>query len=433
MLTLSLSAVPILRADDEWPQFRGPDGQGHADGAHLPLNWSETDGVAWRTALPGEGHSSPVVSGNQVWLTAAVTSELSDEERERRLSQVQNPQSLQLAGSLTLKALCINRESGAIEREVTLFDIPDAQPKHALNSYASPTPVLASGRIYCHFGSYGTASVDCRTGEVMWRNTSIQIDHQNGPGSSPVLWENRLIIHFDGTDSQSIVAFNADNGEVLWRTQRSGDMDPTPDLQKAYGTPLIVEADQRPLVISPAANWVYAYDPRDGREIWKASYGQLGFSTVPRPVVSGDTVFIATSYMQSRLLAVNMTGEGDVTASHVAWSFDKQVPQKPSMIIAGERLFFVSDKGIIRCLQLETGDELWFERLPGDYSASPIASGDTLYFFNQDGVCSVVQASSEFKLLAENRLDSGIMASPAVAGDSLFIRTATSLYRIDGR
>ena len=175
---------------------------------------------------------------------------------------------------------------------------------------------------------------------------------------------------------------------------RSGQMDPTPELQKAYCTPLLVRTADRPLLISPAANWVYGYDPRDGREIWKASYGQLGFSTVPRPVISGDKVYVATSYMQSRLLAVRFDGAGDVTSSHIAWTSDKQIPQKPSMIAREGRLYFVSDKGIARCLDAATGEEKWFDRLPGDYSASPLSAEDRLYFFNQDGICTVLMNHS---------------------------------------
>jgi len=338
---------------------------------------------------------------------------------------------LDVVGELTLQALQLNCETGAIERAVDLFKISEPEPKHALNSYASPTPVIAGGRVFFHFGTYGTAAVDRNTGEVLWRNADLKLDHQNGPGSSPVVWEDRVIIHLDGTDTQSIVALDAATGKVVWQTKRSGEMDPTPELQKAYGTPLIVEIDNRPLVISPAANWVYGYDARDGSEIWKAFYGQLGFSTVPRPVISGDTVYVATSYMQSRLVAVRFTGEGDVTSSHVNWISDKQIPQKPSLIALDGRLYFVSDKGIVRSLKADTGEEVWFERLPGDYSASPLEVEGRIYFFNQDGVCTVLQAGDTFKQLAQNKLDSGFMASPAVAGKAIFLRTGTSVYRIE--
>ncbi len=418
-------------ADDEWPQFRGPEGQGRTEITGLPLTWSETENVVWKTPLPGEGHSSPVISGNQIWVTSAIAEKLSDEEMQKRLATIKNPQSLQLAGAMQLQAICVNRDSGKILHAVTLFTIPAPEPKHALNSYASPTPVITGNQVICHFGTYGTACVNRETGEVLWRNDALKLEHQNGPGSSPVVWEDLAIVHLDGTNTQSIVALKLQNGEVAWQTMRSGQMDPTPELQKAYCTPLLVRTADRPLLISPAANWVYGYDPRDGREIWKASYGQLGFSTVPRPVISGDKVYVATSYMQSRLLAVRFDGAGDVTSSHIAWTSDKQIPQKPSMIAREGRLYFVSDKGIARCLDAASGEEKWFDRLPGDYSASPLSAEDRLYFFNQDGICTVLKTGDAFEKLAENKLDAGYMASPAVAGKALFLRTAAALYRIE--
>ena len=433
VLTVAISASLTQTgiADDEWPQFRGPEGQGRTEITGLPLTWSETENVVWKTPLPGEGHSSPVISGNQIWVTSAIAEKLSDEEMQKRLATIKNPQSLQLAGAMQLQAICVNRDSGKILHAVTLFTIPAPEPKHALNSYASPTPVITGNRVICHFGTYGTACVNRETGEVLWRNDALKLEHQNGPGSSPVVWEDLAIVHLDGTNTQSIVALKLQNGEVAWQTMRSGQMDPTPELQKAYCTPLLVRTADRPLLISPAANWVYGYDPRDGREIWKASYGQLGFSTVPRPVISGDKVYVATSYMQSRLLAVRFDGAGDVTSSHIAWTSDKQIPQKPSMIAREGRLYFVSDKGIARCLDAATGEEKWFDRLPGDYSASPLSAEDRLYFFNQDGICTVLKTGDAFEKLAENKLDAGYMASPAVAGKALFLRTAAALYRIE--
>ena len=432
-LCFGWGGVALLSAQDEWPQFRGPDGQGHAAANGLPLTWSETENVTWKTEIPGEGHSSPVISGEQIWLTAAITKPLTEEEEKAKIAQIKNPDGLRLVGELTLKAIQVNRTTGAVERTVDLFQVANPEPKHGLNSYASPTPVIAGDRVFCHFGSYGTACIDRTSGEVVWRNDSLRVEHQNGPGSSPAIWEDKLIIHFDGTDRQFIVALNAKNGEIAWETNRSGEMDPSSSMKKAYGTPLIVQTEAGPLVISPAANWLYGYDARTGQELWKAAYGQLGFSTVPRPIVLGDIVFVATSYSQSRLLAVKLNGMGDVSETHVVWKSDRQIPQKPSMIGLDGRIYFVSDKGIIRCLKAEDGEEVWFKRLPGDYSASPIESEGHLYFCNQDGLCTVVQAGDEFQELATNTLDAGFMASPAVAGKALFLRTATHLYRVENK
>lgn len=422
-----------LFAEDEWPQFRGPDGQGHAAVTGLPTTWSETANIVWKTPTPGEGHSSPVISGDQIWLTTAIAKELTAEQEKERLSAVKNSNGLKVAGALTLQAICINRKTGAIEQTVDLFEVTEPEPKHSLNSYASPTPVIVGNKIFCHFGTYGTAAIDRNSGKVLWRNDTLKVDHQNGPGSSPLVWNDRVIIHFDGTDQQFIAALDATTGDVVWQTSRSGKMDETAELRKAYGTPLVVTVKGRALVISPAANWVYAYDPENGKEIWKASYGQLGFSTVPRPVASDDTVYIATSYMQSRLVAVRFDGEGDVTETHVAWKADKQIPQKPSLLLHDNRLYFVSDKGIVRCVNPATGEDVWFDRLTGDYSASPLESEGHIYFCSQNGTCTVLQAGDEFKELAKNPLDADFMASPAAAGKSLFLRSTTHLYRIENQ
>lgn len=423
---------PELAAlEHEWPQFRGPGGQGHSDATGLPLTWSESENIAWKTAIPGEGHSSPVISGDQVWLTTAITHPLSAEEEQQRLAQLKNRDSLRIAAALSLQAVLVSRTTGQILRQIPLFEVSAPEPKHSLNSYASPTPVIAGEHVYFHFGTYGTACVERQSGKVLWKNDAFHVIHQNGPGSSPVVWNDRLIIHFDGTDAQYIVAFERTTGEVAWKVDRSGEMDATPEFRKSYGTPLVVETLDFPLVISPAANWVYGYDARDGREVWKAGYGQLGFSVVPRPVVLDRTAYIATSYLQSRLLAVRIDGQGDVTDSHIVWKSDRQIPKKPSMLVAGDRLYYVCDNGILRCVSTATGDDYWLERLPGEYSASPLAAEGRIYFFGQNGVATVLADSRDYRELAKNQLDGEFMASPAVAGSALFLRTTTHLYCVE--
>lgn len=426
-----LIPLPCSVADDEWPQFRGPGGQGHSSATGLALKWSETENIVWKTPISGEGHSSPVISGNQIWLTAAITRELTAEEEKQRLATIKNPNGLKIAAALSLDAVMIDRESGRIVHQIPLFEVSEPEPKHSMNSYASPTPVISGEHVYFHFGTYGTACLDRTTAKVVWKNNEFHIDHQNGPGSSPVVWEDRLIIHFDGTDDQFIAAFDCATGKVAWRTRRSGEMDAKPDLKKAYGTPLVVETPDRPLVISPAANWVYGYDARDGNEVWKAGYGQLGFSTVPRPVMIGKTAFIATSYMQSRLVAVRVDGQGDVTESHVAWTSDKQIPKKPSMLAVNDRLYLVSDSGIARCVEASTGEDVWFERLEGEYSASPLFAENRIYFFGQNGTTTILADAASYTEVAKNKLDGEFMASPAVAGKALYLRTNSHLYRIE--
>ena len=430
MLFVAISGS-LVQAEDEWPQFRGPQTNGHADDANVPLTWSEKENVRWKTKIPGDGHSSPVISGNQIWLTTAIISPLTEAEQKQRLSSLKNSRGLEIAGKLSLRVLAIDRPTGQIIHDVELFQINDPPPVHSLNSYASPTPVIEKGKLYCHFGSMGTACVETQTARIVWKQNDLKVDHQNGPGASPASWKDRLIVNYDGIDQQFVVALSKDDGRVLWKTKRSGKLPEKREMQKAYCTPEIIDVNGRPQVISPGSNWVYGYDPSNGKELWRASYGSLGFSTVPRPVYANGLVYICTSYMQSKLLAVKLNGQGDVSASHIAWEFERQVPKKPSLLLVDTELYMVSDRGIGTCLDAKTGKTHWVERLTGEYSASPLYAAGRIYLFDQKGKTLVLEPGKKFHVLATNQLDAGMMASAAVVDDALYLRTETHLYRIE--
>ena len=242
------------------------------------------ESIVWKAPLPGRGWSSPVIAGEKIWLTTAVESPVSEEEKAERIKGTTNSQPLVVSGKLSLRAVCVDRRSGKIVADVELLTEDRPQPTHAMNSFASPTPVLAAGRLYCHFGTHGTACLDTATRQVVWTNRELTINHENGAGSSPVLWGERLIVHCDGSDAQYIAALDTATGRIAWKTDRSGKMNDEPQLRKAYGTPLVMEIAGQPTVVSPAADWLYGYDPATGRELWKLHYGILGFSIVPRPV-----------------------------------------------------------------------------------------------------------------------------------------------------
>lgn len=438
--TLFLTVAPLVLtvimdgyagAADEWPQFRGPDSNGHARHAGIPLKWSETENVSWKVAIPGTGHSSPVISDDQIWLTTAVEAKLSEEEEKQRLAAIKNSRGLEIAGSISLRAVCVSRQTGKILHSIEVIRVDEPEPIHSLNSYASPTPILENGLLYCHFGTYGTFAVDTRSAEIVWSNVEHHVDHQNGPGASPALWRNHLIINFDGIDTQYVAAIDKRDGKTVWQTKRSGKMNEKREFQKAYCTSAIVEGDQRSQVISPGADWVYSYDPASGRELWKASYGTLGFSTVPLPVYGNGLVFVSTSFIRPRLLAVRYDGSEAKDGSLIEWQMDGQLPQKPSMLLIDDELYFVTDKGIGMCLDARTGSEHWKERIEGNYSASPLYANGRIYFFSQEGRSVVIEPGRDFRQLTDNSLDGGFMASPAVAGDALFVRTDTHLYRIE--
>ncbi len=425
---------PAARAAEPagWPQFRGPGGQGHSDVKGLPLEWAEDRNVTWRTPLPGQGWSSPVVEDGKVWLTAAVTLPATAEDRARRLKQNTGNQPLNVAKAVLFHALCVDLATGRLEHDIELFREDEPQWVHQLNSYASPTPVLHRGRLYCHFGAFGNACVDTQTAKLVWTQRELRVNHENGPGSTPVLHNQKLIFHLDGSDTQSIAALDASTGQLAWRTPRTGKMRDDPQLKKAYGTPLIVDYRGKPALISPAADWVYAYDPDTGEELWKLSYGVLGFSTVPKPVAGHGMVYLATSFLKSELLAIRIDGQGDKPEPHIAWRMNKGAPQMPSPLLVGDEVYVISDQGgIVTCCDARTGAILYRERIEGNYSASPLYADGRIHFFSREGLTTVLKPGRTFEVLAKNKLDGSLMASPAVAHGALLLRTDKALYRIE--
>ena len=409
----------------EWPEWRGPGGQGHASAKGLPVAWSETSGVAWKTAITGRGWSSPVIDGKQIWITTAIETPAKPEDAARRLKKNTGDQPLTMLEQVELRAVCVDRDTGRIIHDVPLITEREPQGVHALNSYASCSPVIEGGRLYCHFGTFGTACVDTAKGALIWKNTDLHIKHENGPGSSPVLWKNLLIFHLDGSDTQFLVALDKATGKLAWRTDRSGAMNANPQLKKSYGTPIIIESGGKAELISPAADWLYAYDPASGRELWKLPYGHLGFSITPRPVTGHGMIFMSTGFMKPEMIAVNLGGAHDI-----AWRYAKGAPTMPSPLLVGDELYFVSDAGVMTCLDAKTGAEIYKERLGGDYSSSPIFADGKIYIGSRTGLVTVIQPGKKFETLGKNQLPGKIMATPAAVDGALFIRTDEALFRI---
>jgi outer membrane protein assembly factor BamB len=380
----------------DWPQFRGPTGQGVSDERNLPLTWSETKNVRWKTAIPGRGWSSPVIHGDRVWLTTAT-----EEGR-------------------SLRAIAVDVNTGAIQQDVEVFRLKSPKLMNPKNSFASPTAVVDGDRVYLHFGAYGTACIT-QSGEIVWK-TKLDYDNgQHGPGGSPVIYDDLLIVSCDGLDQQFVVALDKATGKVRWKKLREG--------YQAYTTPLVVSLPAGDQIISPGAFQAIAYEPRTGKEIWRVKYAE-GFSNVPRPVYGNDLVFICTGFQEPSLLAVRLDGHGDVTKSKIAWKLDRGIPRTPSPLLVGNELYIVSDNGIATCIDAKTGDELWRARLGGNYSASPVYADGRIYFLSEEGETIVVAPGRQLKHLATNQLDGPTLASMAVSHSSLFIRSATHLYRI---
>lgn len=400
---------------ENWPEFRGPNGDGHSRATGLPLTWSETQNVTWKTPIHGRGWSTPVVWGDQVWLTTAT-----EDGRE-------------------MFVVCVDRRSGKVLLDRRLFQNAHPEPLgNDVNGYASPSPAIEAGRVYVHFGSYGTACLDTRTFKTLWQRRDLPCRHYRGPASSVILFDRLVILTLDGVDLQYTVALDKKTGKTVWKTPRTTDWNdlddqgrPTAegDYRKAHSTPLLIQVNGQPQMLSVGAKAGYAYDPRNGKEVWRVRYG--GFSNSLRPVVGHGMAFLSTGYSRADLWAVRLGGSGDVTDSHVAWKYSRNVPSKPSPILVGDLLYLVSDSGIVTCLEAKTGREVWKERLAGSYSASPVYAEGRLYFFSEEGVTTVLQPGRALKVLAVNRLQDGFMASPAIAGRALFLRTKTHLYRIE--
>lgn len=413
-------------AASEWPQFRGPRGDGTSDARGLPLAWSETNNVKWRTPIHGKGWSSPVVWGNQVWVTTATED------------------------GLQLFALCLDRDSGKVVKDLKLFDVAKQTDIRKYNTYASPTPVIEEGRLYVTFGSPATACLDTKTGKVLWERRDLECNHYRGAGSSPIVFGDLLLMNFDGSDHHFVIALNKNTGKTVWRQERSidykdldanGKPQAEGDFRKAFATPHVAMIDGVPVLLSQGAKAAYAYEPRTGKELWRVEE-RTSHSGAGRPLYAHGLVFLTTGFSRGELLAIKPGKNGEVIDAkdaapgsgqlQIAWKSKRNVPKKPSLVLSGDLLFGVEDDGgMASCYDAKTGAEIWRERLGGNYSASPVLAEGRLYFFNEDGKGVVIEAGRTFKKLAENTLADGGKASPAVAGKSLFFRSFKNLYRIE--
>lgn len=410
-----------------WPQWRGPDGQGHANVQSVPTQWSEEDNVAWKTITPGRGWSSPVVWGGKVWITTAIETPAKPEDLERRLKGNTGDQPLNVLESVSLRAVCLDAATGKIEKDIEVINQREPQWVHQLNSYASPSPVIEEGRLYAHFGAFGTACVDTASGAVLWTNRDIRIMHENGPGSTPLVSDDKLIFHCDGSDQQFVAALDKKTGKEAWRTVRSGEMRENPQMKKAYGTPLVVDMNGTPTLVSTGADWVYGYDPATGKELWKLAYGQLGFSMSVKPVAGDGMIFFSTCYSRPEVFCLRYAGS---PTPEIVWHDSKNGPNMASPVLSDGLLYFVSEGGILSCVEAATGRALYRERLRGKFSASPILAAGNLYASSREGVTFVVPAGKEFRKLEENSVDGQIMASLAAIEGAIFLRTERALYRI---
>ena len=408
-LLLGFSALPIAVAED-WPQFRGPDGQGHATSRNVPLTWSETENIVWKVPVPGLGWSSPSVVGNQIWLTSAV-----DEGH-------------------SLRAIALARDTGKPLYDVEVFHLDEPGPIHTNNSHASPTPVVEDGRVYVHFGAHGTACLST-DGQLIWKTQELKYNHQHGPGGSPVVWKDLLIVQCDGVDVQFVVALDKATGKIRWKREREHISEERRSGKKevpmAYCTPLVIDVDGETQLICLGSDALVAHDPATGDELWWFSFS--GYSNVAKPVYAKGMLFFPSGFGTPVFCAIKVGGRGDVTKTNRAWTTIRSgvVPLDVSPLVVGDELYTITDSGIGVCYDAVTGKLRWQDRLEGKFWASPVFADGRIYSLDEAATTTVLAPGKAFEKLATNKLDGHAQASPAIVDGVIFLRTDTHLYRIE--
>ena len=393
---------------ETWPQFRGPEGNGISSAKEVPTVWSETKNISWKTAIPGKGHSSPVILKDNIWLTTAL-----NDGKSRNV-------------------LTFDVKSGKLIRNKTLFTVEKPERCHKGNSYATPTPVLEADRVYVTFGSAGTACLSAETGEVIWQRTDFKVTYYDvGAASSPTIYKDKLIMIFDGDNKSErfVTALDKMTGKTIWRTDRVFTAEQLKRMVHSSCIPHAITVEGKDQIICPGGKMVTAYDPETGKEIWTCKYES--WSVVPRPLYAEGLLYICAGVIKPIMLCINPAGaKGNITKSdNIVWQTKKMVPNMPSPLYINDR-FYTMTSAKLACRKPKTGEIIWNKRISGQTEASPAYADGNIYLFNKNGGCTVVKASDNFQPVCTNKLESGCFASPAIIDKSLIVRTVTHLYRI---
>lgn len=400
-----LAALPAVAAD--WPQFRGPTGDGHYTGPALVIEWGPDTNVAWKTPIAGVGWSSPIVSKGKVYLTTAA------------------PKG---QGDLALRAVCVDAATGKIEWDVEVFveEKGKAPNIHKKNSHASATPATDGERLYVHFGHMGTAALDLR-GNSVWTRTGLYEKPVHGNGGSPILVDGLLVLSCDAVDKQVVLALDTTSGKTAWETPRRT----SPSRPFSFGTPTVVEVNGKKQIVSQGSDVLAGYDPKTGKELWRTKFE--GYSVIPKPVAGHGTVFFSTGFDKARVQTVKLGGSGDVTATHTGWTLNRGAPHTPSPLLVGGELYLISDQGQFSCVDARTGKVVWEDKLKGAYSASPIFANGIIYLTSEEGKGTVIKAGRAKEIVGEFDLGEKTFASFAAADGALYVRTESRLYKFARR
>ena len=402
---LAFTFAPIVYGEANWFQYRGPTGDGQGQASNLPTTLDES-AIRWQVPIHGKGWSSPVVADNQVWMTTAT-----EDGKE-------------------MFVLCADLESGKLIHDKLICKNQDPAFCHQMNSYATPTPVIVGSKVYVHFGTYLTACLDAKTAEIIWQRRDLECDHHRGPASSPIVHDGKLFVAFDGFDVQYVVALDTQSGETVWRSNRSIDYGTdNGDRMKAYCTAHVIHLNGKDQLICPSAVATISYDPNSGKELWTAYHG--GMNASARPLYHDGLLFITNG--MGGMVAVDPSGTGNVTKTHIAWQSGKGVAKKSSQLIVDKLLYMVSDDGIASCREPKTGELIWQKRISGSYAASPVYADGKIFLFSTDGDVTTIRPGRNFQKLAESKFGDGFMASAAIVDDSIIVRSKSKLYRLQSK
>lgn len=414
LILFSFSFLISCSSDKQnWTHFRGSNMDGHADVEVAPLSWSDTENVIWKVPVNGLGWSSPVIYGDQIWLTSATED------------------------GTEFYSYCFDFETGALLNENTLFKSEEPQHIHSTNSYATPTPCIEDGFVYVHYGTFGTACINTSNFEVVWKREDMPCKHMQGPASSIILHKNLLIVHLEGTEDPYVAALDKRTGETIWKSVRPAEIyDPLePVFRKSFQTPIVIEVDGKELLISNSSFMCFAHDINTGEVVWTIEYGYD--SAVSQPLFYDGLVYVNSGWIFednkpffARIFAVDPTGKGDVTKTHIKWMSEDEVPQIPTPVIVDGLMYMVHDRGMVSCLNPKTGEVIWKEKLAGNFNASPIYAAGNIYFFNVKGECTIVKPGNTFNKVAETDINETVKAMPAFVGDKMILRTEKNLYLI---
>jgi outer membrane protein assembly factor BamB len=438
---LSLMIIPATaqkQADrDSWPSFRGRFASGVADGQDLPDRWDGEQGIAikWRARIPGLGHSSPIVWGDQILLTTAVSSR----------SEARFKPGLYGDGTASddrsvhqWKVYCLDKRSGRVRWEQKASEGVPIDKRHIKSTYANSTPATDGRYIVVFFGSQGLYCYDMK-GRLVWKRDLGRMDvgaydlpeYEWGPASSPIIYKDLVIVQCDQQKGSFLTALNLRNGETVWKTAR--------EELPSWGTPAIYPGKDRVELVANGSNFIRGYDPETGKELWRL--GGSSKITAPTPVFSGELIVIASGRRpEMPIFVVRAGASGDITLKpnetankYVAWSRQKSGPYMPTPLIYQNHLYILRNQGILACYELATGEEKYVERIPhqgSGFSASPVAADGKIYLPSEDGDIFMVKAGPRFELLGKNGLGQLLMATPAISGGMMFVRAESDIFAI---